>query len=97
MIPGQFDYVASRRPRPGAARSCGIGKGRRSCCQVATALSRSSSSGSPSRRLLVDMRDLSGLDGIVETDDELRIGARATHRQIHDDTIVRTLPGAPST
>ena len=39
--------------------------------------------------LLVDMRDLTGLDGIVETDDHLVIGARATHRQIHDDPIVQ--------
>ena len=33
---------------------------------------------------------MTGLDGIVETDDELRIGARATHRQIHDDPIIST-------
>jgi carbon-monoxide dehydrogenase medium subunit len=38
--------------------------------------------------LLVDLRDVTGLDGIVETDDELRIGARATHRQIHENPIV---------
>ena len=40
--------------------------------------------------LLVDLRDVAGLDGIVETDDELRIGARATHRAIHEhETIAR--------
>jgi len=39
--------------------------------------------------LLVDIRDIGGLDGIVETDDELRIGARATHRQIEDHPIIR--------
>lgn len=39
--------------------------------------------------LLVDIRDLEGLDGIVETDDELRIGARATHRRIHENSAVR--------
>ena len=39
--------------------------------------------------LLVDLRDVSGLDGISETDDELRIGAKATHRQIHEHPIVR--------
>ena len=39
--------------------------------------------------LLVDMRDITGLDGISETDDELRIGARATHRQVHDHEIVQ--------
>jgi aerobic carbon-monoxide dehydrogenase medium subunit len=38
--------------------------------------------------LLVDLRDVTGLDGIVETDDELRIGARATHRRIHEDARV---------
>ena len=36
--------------------------------------------------LLVDIRDLDGMDGISETDDELRIGARATHAQIVADT-----------
>jgi carbon-monoxide dehydrogenase medium subunit len=35
------------------------------------------------------MRDITGLDGITETDDELRIGAKATHRQVHDDAIVQ--------
>src|SRR6187455_51691 len=39
--------------------------------------------------LLVDLRDVAGLDGIVETDDYLRIGARATHRQIHEADVVR--------
>ena len=39
--------------------------------------------------LLVDLRDVTGLDGIAETDDYLRIGARATHRQIHEADIVR--------
>jgi len=38
--------------------------------------------------LLVDLRDIGGLDGIVETDDELRIGARATHRQIHEHPVI---------
>ncbi|HXI79768.1 MAG TPA: xanthine dehydrogenase family protein subunit M [Verrucomicrobiae bacterium] len=38
--------------------------------------------------LLVDLRDVAGLDGIVETDDELRIGARATHRRIHENPII---------
>jgi len=38
--------------------------------------------------LLVDLRDVGGLDRIVETDDELRIGARATHAQIHDHPII---------
>jgi carbon-monoxide dehydrogenase medium subunit len=38
--------------------------------------------------LLVDLRDVTGLDAIVETDDDLRIGARATHRQIHENSII---------
>jgi carbon-monoxide dehydrogenase medium subunit len=38
--------------------------------------------------LLVDLGNVAGLDGIVETDDELRIGARATHRQIHEHQII---------
>jgi carbon-monoxide dehydrogenase medium subunit len=38
--------------------------------------------------LLVDLRDVAGLDGISETDDELRIGARATHRQVNEHPIV---------
>lgn len=40
--------------------------------------------------LLVDISRLPGLDGIVETDDELRIGARATHRRIHEDPIIQS-------
>ncbi len=39
--------------------------------------------------LLVDLKDVTGLDGISETDDDLRIGARATHRQVHDDATVQ--------
>ena len=38
--------------------------------------------------LLVDIGAVSGLDGIVENDDHLVIGARATHKQIHDHPIV---------
>lgn len=40
--------------------------------------------------LLVDIRDLDGMDGITEGDDELRIGARATHAQIAADTRIAT-------
>jgi aerobic carbon-monoxide dehydrogenase medium subunit len=38
--------------------------------------------------LLVDIRDIDGLDDIVETIDGLRIGGRATHRQIHENPVV---------
>jgi carbon-monoxide dehydrogenase medium subunit len=39
--------------------------------------------------LLVDLRDVPGLDGIAEDGDQLRIGGRATHRQILEHPIVR--------
>jgi aerobic carbon-monoxide dehydrogenase medium subunit len=42
--------------------------------------------------LLVDLRDVTGLDGIVETDDELRIGSKATHRRIHENEIIGRYP-----
>ena len=38
--------------------------------------------------LLVDLRDVGGLDGIVERDGDLRIGGRATHRRIGEDATV---------
>lgn len=38
--------------------------------------------------LLVDLRDIGGLDAIEERDGELRIGARATHRRIGEDADV---------
>jgi carbon-monoxide dehydrogenase medium subunit len=42
--------------------------------------------------LLVDLRDVTGLDGIVETDDHLVIGAKATHRQIHEHPLTAGYP-----
>jgi carbon-monoxide dehydrogenase medium subunit len=39
--------------------------------------------------LLVDLRDVGGLDGIAEVDGQLRIGGRATHRRIAEDPTVR--------
>ena len=42
--------------------------------------------------LLVDIRDIDGLDDIVETTDGLRIGGRATHRQIHENPVVAGYP-----
>jgi carbon-monoxide dehydrogenase medium subunit len=35
--------------------------------------------------LLVDLQAIGGLDGISRTDDDIRIGGRATHRRILDD------------
>ncbi len=39
--------------------------------------------------VLVDLRDVGGLDGIVENDDALIIGGRATHRRILESPVVR--------
>jgi carbon-monoxide dehydrogenase medium subunit len=91
MIPGQFDYVrpaslddalAILRDREGEAKLLSGGYSLIPLIKLRLA----------QPGLLVDMRDLSGLDGIVETDDELRIGARATHRQIHDHPVMARYP-----
>jgi len=43
--------------------------------------------------LLVDLQAIGGLDGISRTDDDIRIGARATHRRIlEDDGLAAVLP-----
>jgi carbon-monoxide dehydrogenase medium subunit len=43
--------------------------------------------------VLVDLRDVGGLDGIRRTDDDIRIGARATHHRIlADDGLAAALP-----
>jgi aerobic carbon-monoxide dehydrogenase medium subunit len=81
MIPGQFDYVRPRdldetlrllRGREGEAKLLGGGYSLVPLLKLRLA----------QPPLLVDLRDVAGLDGIVETDDELRVGGRATHRQI---------------
>jgi carbon-monoxide dehydrogenase medium subunit len=88
MIPGQFDYV---RPsdldetlrilteREGEAKLLSGGYSLLPLIKLRLA----------QPALLVDLRDVAGLDGIAETDDYLRIGARSTHRQIHEAAIVR--------
>jgi carbon-monoxide dehydrogenase medium subunit len=88
MIPGQFDYV---RPgdldetlrilteREGEAKLLSGGYSLLPLVKLRLA----------QPALLVDLRDVAGLDGIAETDDYLRIGSRATHRQIHEAPIVR--------
>lgn len=44
--------------------------------------------------LLVDLQAITGLDGVGETDDQLVIGARATHRQVAEaPVIVSRYPG----
>ena len=84
MIPGQFEYV---RPaglhdalrilseREGEAKVLSGGYSLLPLLKLRLA----------QPGLLVDIRDVDGLDGIVETDDDLRIGGRATHRQILED------------
>lgn len=91
MIPGQFDYarpgsleeaMAILRDREGEAKLLSGGYSLIPLIKLRLA----------QPTLLVDMRDLTGLDGIVETDDELRIGARATHGQIHDHPVMARYP-----
>ena len=88
MIPAQFDYVRPGsldetlqilKEREGEAKLLSGGYSLIPLIKLRLA----------QPALLVDMRDLTGLDGISETDDELRIGARATHRQIHDNETVQ--------
>ena len=87
MIPGQFDYVrpgslddalAILRDREGEAKLLSGGYSLIPLIKLRLA----------QPALLVDMRDLTGLDGISETDDDLVIGARATHRQILEHPII---------
>ena len=88
MIPGQFDYV-----RPGnldeALRILKDREGEAKLLSGGYSLIPLIKLRLAQPALLVDMRDITGLDGITETDDELRIGAKATHRQVHDDDIVQ--------
>ena len=87
MIPGQFDYVRpadlaetlrNLRDREGEAKLLSGGYSLLPLIKLRLA----------QPALLVDLRDVAGLDGISETDGYLRIGARATHRQIHEASIV---------
>ena len=91
MIPGQFDYVRPAdldsalrilREREGEAKLLSGGYSLIPLLKLRLA----------QPGLLVDMRDITGLDGIVETDDELRIGAKATHRQIHESETIGRYP-----
>jgi carbon-monoxide dehydrogenase medium subunit len=87
MIPGQFDYV-----RPGnldeALRILKDREGEAKLLSGGYSLIPLIKLRLAQPALLVDLKDISGLDGIAETDDELRIGARATHRQIHEHPII---------
>lgn len=88
MIPGQFDYVRPGsldetlrilKDREGEAKLLSGGYSLLPLIKLRLA----------QPALLVDLRDVSGLDGISETDDHLSIGGRATHRQIHEAPVVR--------
>lgn len=88
MIPGQFDYVRPAdltealrilKDREGEAKLLSGGYSLLPLIKLRLA----------QPALLVDLRDVAGLDGIAETDDFLRIGARATHRQVHEAAVVR--------
>jgi carbon-monoxide dehydrogenase medium subunit len=89
MIPGQFDYV-----RPGSlddalqilAHQEGIAKVLSGGYSLIPLIKlRLAQPG-----LLVDIQDIGDLDGIHESDDALVIGARATHRQIHDHPVIQS-------
>ena len=83
MIPAQFDYV---RP-PDLAAALKILKEREGEAKILSggySLIPLIKLRLAQPELLVDLRDVKGLDGIRETDDEIRIGARTTHRQIHE-------------
>jgi aerobic carbon-monoxide dehydrogenase medium subunit len=88
MIPGQFDYV---RPASmdDALRILAEREGEAKVLSGGYSLLPMIKLRLAQPALLVDIRDVDGLDGIVETDDELRIGARATHRQILEDPTVQ--------
>ena len=88
MIPGQFDYVRPGslddvlrvlRDREGEAKLLSGGYSLLPLMKLRLA----------QPALLVDLRDIGGLDSIEEGDDTLTIGARATHRQIHESDVVR--------
>ena len=88
MIPGHFDYI---RP-PDLAETLRILKEREGEAKLLSggySLIPLIKLRLAQPALLVDLRDVTGLDGIGETDDYLRIGARATHRQIHEADVVR--------
>jgi len=88
MIPGQFEYVRPAnldetlrilRDREGEAKLLAGGYSLIPLIKLRLA----------QPGLLVDIQDVSGLDAITETEEYLTIGARATHRQIHEAPVVR--------
>ena len=81
MIPGQFDYV-----RPGtldeALRILKDREGEAKILSGGYSLIPLIKLRLAQPALLVDIQAVGGLDGIVRTDDDWRIGGRATHRPI---------------
>jgi carbon-monoxide dehydrogenase medium subunit len=88
MIPGQFEYV-----RPAdldeALRILGDREGEAKVLSGGYSLLPLIKLRLAQPALLVDLGRVGGLDGITETGDELRIGGRATHRQIAEDPTIR--------
>ncbi len=87
MIPGEFDYTRPAdidavlkvlKEREGEAKLLAGGHSLLPLLKFRLA----------SPTVVVDLRGISGLDGITEEHGELRIGALATHRQIHEDPTV---------
>jgi carbon-monoxide dehydrogenase medium subunit len=87
MIPAQFDYVRASsledalrllQEREGEAKLLSGGYSLLPLLKLRLA----------QPGLLVDLQDVPGLDGISETDQDLVLGARATHRQIREHPAV---------
>ena len=87
MIPGQFDYV-----RPGtldeALRILKDREGEAKVLSGGYSLLPLVKLRLAQPGLLVDLQAIGGLDGISEDDDWLRIGGRATHRQIGTNEVI---------
>ncbi len=95
MIPGQFDYV-----RPGSLdetlRILTDREGEAKLLSGGYSLIPLLKLRLAQPALLVDMRDIAGLDGIVETDDGLGSAARVTHRRIRGRRSIKArLPAPP--
>src|SRR5262245_42381912 len=92
MIPASFDYVRPAdigsvlqilKERAGEAKLLAGGYSLLPLLKLRLA----------SPALLIDLRDVPGLSGIRRTDDDIRIGGRATHRAIlEDEGLARSLP-----
>jgi carbon-monoxide dehydrogenase medium subunit len=88
MIPGQFEYV---RPAglEDALRILSEREGEAKVLSGGYSLLPLLKLRLAQPELLVDIRDVAGLDTIVASDTGLRIGGRVSHRQIHEDPAVR--------